>query len=552
MANEEVRKIHNFNRKMDPIPSFFMHHRFEMNCVKNSDRIAVISGDKKISYRQLNELANAIAAYLQSVVPEEDVQKKPIIVMMERNEWIIASILAIWKLGGFFLPISDDMQQRLLQINCDRRIQIDFVLTNFDNTHFEIDVPKRIKIIDVRTIWARRQTSLSKNNLGLSQKHPADTFAYVFLTSGTTGEPKRCIITHQGLSILTESMINDFKLREFDVKLLQWAQISFDLFIHDFLVSLIAVPGTMTIIPRAYRSDLKYIERLCISNQISAICVTPLFASTFLLEMTDKAINNMRFVFVGADAFYLNSYRKLEEKLPKNASIVNAYGLTEATITSAVFTEKINYITSSGLVPVGKSLLGIQVYIVDPSIKMLSPIGTIGEICICGKTVGKGDVKCTTVNFICDQPVMMTGDVARILPDGNIDYIGRRDTSFFKVLGFRVNPLEIEHCVTKHLGHKIEEVRVFSAEKEFEQKIICLVYKAKNKETVLDDEIRNLIKSQLPYYMNPNIIQSIDVIPVTTNGKTDLRALRELCLTHQKSNRKFEEKLIGALRKIKN
>ncbi|RWS00271.1 non-ribosomal peptide synthetase-like protein [Dinothrombium tinctorium] len=258
----------------------------------------------------------------------------------------------------------------------------------------------------------------------------------------------------------------------------------------------------------------------------------------------------MRMVLVGADAFYLNTFRRLEEKLGSDIILVNGYGLTEAAIASILFTEKIKYVTSSGLVPIGRSIIGLDVYIVDPSTHMLSPIGTAGEICLCGETIGKGDVPTTTLNLNGNQPVMLTGDTARMLPDGNIDYIGRANASFFKIHGFRVNPLEIEHCVIKHLEDRIDDVRVFATEKGYEQKIICLCYKAKNKENMLDAQIRSIIKNHLPYYMNPGIVKSVGEIPMTINGKTNIKLLKEICLQEKTMNQTFKE-ITSAMRRLK-
>ncbi|RWS00737.1 hypothetical protein B4U79_05665, partial [Dinothrombium tinctorium] len=187
-------------------------------------------------------------------------------------------------------------------------------------------------------------------------------------------------------------------------------------------------------------------------------------------------------------------------------------------------------------------MIGILTCVVDPITKMLSPIGTIGEFCICGPTVGKGDVKSTSLDFTGDRPVFMTGDYARMLPDRNVDFIGRKDLSFFKVHGFRVNPREIEFIVTKYLGSKMDLVHVFSAKDRFDETIICLIYKPNDVgENDLNSEIRNIIKARLPYYMMPQIIKKVAAVPITKNGKTDLATLKQMCLEDQKIAQRFSE-----------
>ncbi|RWS00260.1 hypothetical protein B4U79_16905, partial [Dinothrombium tinctorium] len=486
MTSEEYFRIMSVNRKMSPKPNTFMHRFFEKHCENSGDKLALICENRKYTYLQLNETAIKIAAYLQSVIPEQDLQKKPIVIMMNRDEMVIASILAVWKIGGFFLPISDDMHQRLLQIESDPACEVDFVLINFDQSTLGVDVPENMKLIDVRTIVSNASEVFEDR---LAGKEPENTAAYVILTSGTTGEPKKCQITHKNLSILTLALLHDLKLDELEMNVLQWVQISFDSSIHDYIVSLFAVPGTMTVIPRQHRFDLDKFEQLCAENKISSILITPLFASSFLSELSSEALNHMRLVFIVGDAFYLNVYEKLKSKLNANAKIVNSYGLSETTIASLIFDENVRYVTSSGVVPIGKPMLGIEACIVDPATKMLSPIGTIGEICICGDVVGRGDVKRTTLDFTSDKPVFMTGDKGRLLPDGNIDFLGRMDTSFIKVYGFRVNPLEIEHSVNRFMGDKLYDVRVFVAENRGKQKVICLAYKPRIIGANLDNEI---------------------------------------------------------------
>ncbi|RWS20731.1 hypothetical protein B4U80_07345, partial [Leptotrombidium deliense] len=136
----------------------------------------------------------------------------------------------------------------------------------------------------------------------------------------------------------------------------------------------------------------------------------------------------------------------------------------------------------------------------------------------------------------------MTGDKARWLPDGNIDFIGRKTSTFFKIRGFRVNPREIELVVIKNVGSKIDQIRVFSAENRYGESILCLVYKRKSGLDCSDIEenIRNVIKSRLPYYMQPNIIKSVSEMPLTKNGKADINNLRKVCVMDKVNEMKME------------
>ncbi|RWS11076.1 non-ribosomal peptide synthetase-like protein [Dinothrombium tinctorium] len=551
LSEDEFRKIMNFNRELNPTPNLFAHRYFEMHCNKHSEKIAIITEDKKISYKQLNEMANKIAAYLQKVIPEEEIAKNPIVIMMERNEFVIASVLAIWKIGGYFLPISEDMQQRLIQIDSDGKVKLNYVLINFNDDSFAVEVPAHLNFVDVREI-----ISCSKENHfedKLHCKDPKTTLAYIYLTSGTTGEPKRCMITHQSLSIFIMGSVLDYELETFEMNLLQWLPICFDAFIQELVVGMLTVGGTITIIPHRHRFDTNKLGQVFLRNKISCILGTPQFASSLVSELSKEELQYLRMLIVGGDIFYQIIYERLASKLGEQTKIVNAYGMTETTVNSTFFIDKIKYMTSSALVPIGKPLSGVNIYIVDPLTKMLSPIGTIGEICICGLIVGKGDMKVTKLDFAGNQPVFVTGDKARFLPDGNIDFIGRKASSFFKIRGYRVNPREIELTVIKYLAHKIDEVRVFLAEDHNQQKIICLVYTSKfvNGQK-LDNEIRNLVKSRLPYYMVPNIIKWVNKIPLTKNGKTDINILKENCLKDQTLNQNFSEESNKTLTKTES
>ncbi|RWS06170.1 hypothetical protein B4U79_07780, partial [Dinothrombium tinctorium] len=436
MPGEEMTRILSINREMDSNPNLLAHKYFEKHCENNGEKIAVVSGDRKVTYNQLNEMANKLGAYLQREIPREDVQKKPIVIMMKRDEFVIASVFAIWKIGAYFLAISDDTQQKLHQILLNDASDFQYVLINFDRNELEFELPSSVKLIDVRKILEQPCDYELEDNL--ASFNPSDTFAYICLTSGTTGKPKRCLITHEGLAIFGKACLHDYKMDSFEMRLVNWLPISFDVFINDISFVLLMAGGTFIIVQRKFSMDPRVMEQIFIENKASFILATPQFASSVILKMSNESLQYLRLLLLATDSFYQNIFRKLREKLDESTQIVNAYGPTETTVGATFFNGELKYKTTSGLVPIGKSLRGIFACIVDPITKMLSPFGAIGEICICGRTVGKGDVKTTMLEFTGDQPVFMTGDYGRMLPDGNIDFIGRKDSSFLKVHGFRI------------------------------------------------------------------------------------------------------------------
>ncbi|RWS28193.1 hypothetical protein B4U80_07819, partial [Leptotrombidium deliense] len=252
ISEEERETITNFNRPINNVPNIFVHRYFENHCRLNENKVVINVGGRSITYKQLNEMANKIAGYLQSVVKEVDLQKKPIVILMERNEMVLASILAIWKVGGYFLTVSEDMQQRVLQIYGDKKVTFDLILTNLTSDKIYVEVPSPLNVVNVCDLIKKR-SFIPPFEDRIDIMDPKDTIAYIFLTSGTTGEPKRCMITHRSLSIFVEGCLRDYELQKFNVSLLQWLPICFDAFVHELVVGLLSVGGSITIVPHNQR-----------------------------------------------------------------------------------------------------------------------------------------------------------------------------------------------------------------------------------------------------------------------------------------------------------
>ncbi|RWS00855.1 hypothetical protein B4U79_16807, partial [Dinothrombium tinctorium] len=243
MTKEEFSQILSVYREMDPMPNSLVHRYFEKHCEAKGEKIAVVSEDRKITYQQLNKMATKIAAHLQKIIPEEEVQQKPIVVMMKRDELIVASVLAIWKIGGYFLPISDDTQQKLFQLFSDEKTETHHVLINFNEDELEVEVPTCVKLIDVRNLLANacKYEFVDK----IASWSAKNTFAYVYLTSGTTGKPKRCMISHENLGVFGNACFHEYKLDTFEVIIPQWLPISFDVFINDITFALLMTGGSI-------------------------------------------------------------------------------------------------------------------------------------------------------------------------------------------------------------------------------------------------------------------------------------------------------------------
>ncbi|MGD1698460.1 amino acid adenylation domain-containing protein [Dapis sp. BLCC M229] len=430
------------NTKTDYPREKCIHQLFEAQVQKTPDAVAVVFEDRKLTYSELNSKANQLANYLQKlgVVPETLVG-----ICVERSVEMVVGLLAILKVGGAYVPLDPNYPtSRINYILEDAQLYI--ILTQEKWQHHLPQKSARIICLDTEAQTLTTYKSENKTVLLTAEKQ-----AYMMYTSGSTGKPKGVKISHRGVVRLVKNT-NYVNLTEEDT-LLQLAPISFDAATLEIWGSFLN--GGVLVIMQSHQPSLADIGAAIRQHQVTTLALT---AGLFQL-MVEEQLEDLRLVkqlLAGGDVLSVSHVKKVVEKL-EGCQLTNSYGPTENTSLSCYFPVKVtNKIGKS--VPIGKPISNTTAYILDPQLQPV-PIGVIGELHIGGDGLATGyhnRPELTAEKFIPNPfdkskttKLYKTGDLARYLPDGNIEFLGRIDHQV-KIRGFRIETGEIETILTQH------------------------------------------------------------------------------------------------------
>lgn len=481
---------------------------FNQEVLKNPEETACIFKNEQISYTDLDTKSNKVANFLRSQGVKTG-QFVPICV--ERSLEMIIGILGILKSGAAYVPIDpslpkdrikyilDDTQAKLIlsQSNLKDKFSYekDFSIANLDE-HFYSAFSEKPSAV-----------SISLNDI-----------VYVIYTSGTTGKPKGVIIEHGGFYNLVKNQIDFFEVTP-KLKTLQFASIGFDASCSEIFTSLLA--GAVLIIPSKEEIlDTNKMTALLKKHDVKLATLPPSYQAIILDELVE-----MKTVVSAGESLNIDAVRFLQDK---GVRVVNAYGPTENSV-CATMTE--HSILDEGIVTIGKPIGNTQIYILSEYLQ-LTPKGVEGELCIAGKQLARGYVNrpdLTEEKFIVnpfkqDERLYRTGDIARWLPDGNIEFLGRKDDQV-KIRGYRIELGEIENALIsqKNISHAVSLIK----EQENDKFIVAYVVG----KDIDVNELRDNLRAFLPEYMLPKHIIIVDEMPLTTNGKVDKNALSVLNAT---------------------
>lgn len=512
---------------------------FEERAVHDPDLVAIVHDSGSVTYRELDELAARLAAVLQ----KQGMGKGDFTgLMTERSPELIACLLAIFKIGAAYVPLNisdpDDRTNSII-----RTAELKYVITgkSVKNSFPDIICFYIEDLLEASTVPGIKnipETLLSTDP------------AYVIFTSGTTGIPKGVLVNHRSVINIVEWVNNTFSVSEGD-KLLWVTNLSFDLSVYD-LFGILSAGGTIRILNDDDRMDpekqyeiLKH-EKITFwdSAPQSLQQVIPFFNA----NDGDGSFNNLRLVFLSGDWIPLTMPDAVRSVFPE-AGIVSLGGATEATIWSNYFIiDKIDPRWKS--IPYGKPIQNARYYILN-SVMGHSRIGEPGDLYIGGGCLAMGyykDPELTARRFINDpfnksSRLYITGDKARWMADGNIEFLGREDDQV-KVRGYRVELGEIRKAVM-NTGLIKDAVLMPDRTDKFNNKIILFVVTEEGSAfdtSVLISELRKI----LPGYMVPEKVLNYNTFPATKNGKTDTRALFEAYLQSVKDGEHYTNDFITA------
>jgi amino acid adenylation domain-containing protein len=514
---------------------------FEKQVNSSPDNKAVVFEDTVLTYNSLNEQVNVFADYLMDVCGVGRGDFVPLI--LDRSEFMIISILAVLKCGAAYVPISSSYPKG----------RVDSILGQLS--------AKIIVDSSVEEFYRGELINKVGDGIGVGDPgvliSPGD-LAYIIFTSGTTGKPKGVMIEHHSLVNRLRWMIEEYDISSYDI-ILQKTNYTFDVSVWELILPII-IGSKLVFIKTNDEKDPSYLYKTINKEKITIIHFVPSMLNVFLDTLTminNNSMPTLRYIFSSGEALSKKALQKTHEVLP-NTKLHNLYGPTETTIDVTYFDCNKDELST---IPIGKPVANTTTYILNESLKLL-PIGATGELHIGGDQVAKGylnNPKLTNEKFI-DNPyqtkiekkenynsiIYKTGDLARYLFNGDIEYIGRADLQV-KIHGYRIELGEIETHLQEISDIK-QSITTTIGEDNDKQ---LITYYTSDKELKNTNLITELSKS-LPDYMIPQIYVKIDTIPLTFNGKINYEALPEISLLNQERkiilpNNKIEEDIQIAL-----
>ena len=494
-----------------------IHQLFEEQVERTPDAIALVFEGEQLSYCQLNQRANQLAHYLQKLGVKPEVR---VGTCVERSLEMVIGLLGILKAGGSYVPFDPDYPKERLQFMIEDA-DVPVLLAQkhlLDRLAFN-----QAQVVVLDADWATIGQENTNNPEFVSS---ADNAAYVIYTSGSTGQPKGVINTHQGICNRLLWMQDTYQLKAND-RILQKTPFSFDVSVWEFFWPLITGASLVVAKPGGHR-DSAYLVKLITQQQITTVHFVPSMLRIFLAEEDLATCSCLRQVICSGEALSVELQESFFTQM-NSTKLSNLYGPTEAAV-DVTFWECLPQYQGRS-VPIGRPIANTQIYILDFSLQPV-PIGVTGELHIGGVNLARGyhnlpDL--TTEKFISNpfkksksERLYKTGDLARYLPDGNIEYIGRSDHQI-KMRGFRIELGEIEAVLNQHpsVGETIVAVS-----EDVCSDLRLVGYIVVNGQTSLTDrDLRSFLLGKLPEYMLPSAFVFLESLPLTSNGKVDRRSL---------------------------
>lgn len=485
--------------------------------------VALVYQNKQMTYGELDLLTDAVAHRLK----KQGIQKNDFIpIIADRGIKMIAAIVGVLKVGAAYVPIMPDYPpKRIEYIIADCKAKLILTCGYRENLNIlQIDIEEALN-----------------NNEGIRlpeiEIQPQDQ-AYCIYTSGTTGKPKGVILSHKGVVAMRSFFIHEYQVTPSD-NVLQFANFVFDASVWELTMSLFT-GAKLTLIDKSIIADVSLFNEFVKKEKITISLLPP----QYYLETDIKAL---RVLTTGGSA----ANRAVVEKAKDCEIYVNAYGPTESTVMATSWTPDYKDIRN---VPIGRPIANSRIYILNN--KKLCGIGMTGELCISGDGLAQGYLnnEQLTAEKFPDNPyesgkMYCTGDLARWLADGNIEYLGRIDEQV-KISGYRIELSEVEGAIRMY--NSVIDTAVIVSEDGSSEKNLCAYLTASNQIDI--QKLNVFLQELLPYYMIPTHIMQIAEIPLTANGKLNKKELPsfETLVIHEYTapRDKLEEILCNLMQEI--
>ncbi|MEP7123627.1 MAG: non-ribosomal peptide synthase/polyketide synthase, partial [Byssovorax sp.] len=493
-----------------------IHEIFEAQAARAPDAIALVFEDKTLTYRALNARANQLAHALRKrgVGPSVLVG-----VCMERSIEMVVALYAVLKAGGAYVPFDPEYpKDRLAFMLEDTHVPVVLTQAHLDGVLPEHDAAVIQLDAEWESIAAEPEGNPARDGLSL------DTLAYAIYTSGSTGRPKGALNAHRGILNRLQWMQRTYRLDASD-RVLQKTPFSFDVSVWELFWPLMFGATLVVAKPEGHK-DPAYLAGLIEAQEITTTHFVPSMLKAFLDELPRGRCASLARVFCSGEALPPAMVEAFFAKIA-GSELHNLYGPTEAAVDVTYFACH----AGDAIVPIGRPVDNTQIYLLDDRMEPVA-VGVRGELYIGGVQVGRGYLnrpELTAERFLRDPfsavpgaRLYRTGDVARHLVSGEIEYLGRADFQV-KIRGFRIELGEIEAVLAAHPA--VRDVTVVAREDAPGQKRLVgyLVCAGGQAPTVGD--LRAFLKDRLPEYMVPSAFVLLAAMPLSSSGKVNRRAL---------------------------
>jgi len=523
LTEREKQQFVDWNRTESAYPSdLCVHELVEAQVARTPDAVAVEHAGQKLSYCELNERANQLARFLRKrgIALESRVG-----ICLRRSLELPVAILAVLKAGAACVPLDPVYpKERLSYMLADSETPL--VLTQpgllSEVTDFDAEV------INLGPEW-KEFSDESRENVRSSVE--PDNLAYVIYTSGSTGKPRGVLLTHGGLVNHNVATAKLFDITPAD-RMAQFASISFDIAIEEIFPTWIS-GGTLVVREEnaslAVGDFLRWIDE----NRVTSLDLPTAYWHELVRELSESSLRlpkSLRLIIVGGEKANSGALITWQRLAGPRVRWVNTYGPTETSVIVTSY-EPTASDEIPAVLPIGRPIANTKIYILNRSLQPL-PIGIAGDLYVSGSGLARGYLnrpEITAEKFVADpfsnEPgarMYKTGDLARYLPNGDIEFAGRTDDQV-KIRGYRVELEEIEAVLGSHPG--VHEVVVIARENSSGEKSLVAYLVPSREQVPTASELRSYLKKKLPSYMVPAAVVLLESMPKTPNGKVDKRAL---------------------------
>ncbi|WP_188591931.1 non-ribosomal peptide synthetase [Paenibacillus silvae] len=491
-----------------------IHDLFTKQVNLNPEAIAIVVGEKHITYQEVNCKVNQLAYYLQKKgASEGDI----IGICLSRSAEIIISQLAVLKIGGAYVPLDPAYpSERLASMMSDSGLKFVLCETTLRQQLHTSDA----KIIDLQVEMKNIETeSTAELNLVINDNE----LAYIIYTSGSTGEPKGVMVEHHSIRNLYYA-VKEHLCFDKNRSIVALASIAFDIFVIESLIAL-AYGAKVVIANEIEQHDPMALNELIKNNKIEILPGTPARLQMLLNDnLHTDCLKSLKLICMGGEPFPPRLFEEVRDVT--NAKILNIYGPTETTVYATI-----KELENSNDITIGNQLCNYECYIMDQYMQ-LQPIGVKGELCIAGAGLARGYHNRDKLNqerfiehpFKPGKRIYRTGDIALLLANGEIKYIERTDSQV-KIRGHRIELGEIEKVLER--APNVRQAVVIDRVNEKGGIFLAayLIVEKKSSDEKQTAEWREYLKDFLPSYMWPTVFLQMDSLPLTTNGKIDRKKL---------------------------